>query len=129
MQNINICKLRNFRLHNEDLKYHPVQMMIQEKISGGKGPWRSRISWFRNLRQFGKLSVQMFRATVTNESQNNRQQPLGGYGTKRRIRQIYRICCLLYKFSVSFLTTKQIIYAFKNLNIVGNVFQFIVEVY
>ena len=65
---INILKIRKLSYFGpimRNLKYQFLQLIIQGKIAGRRGPGRWRISWQKNLRQrFGKTSLELFRAAV-----------------------------------------------------------------
>lgn len=46
-------------------KYHLLQLILQGKIQGRRGPGRRRISWLKNLRTwFGKTTSELFRAAA-----------------------------------------------------------------
>lgn len=46
-------------------KYALLQLIMQGKIKGKRGPGRRRISWLKNLRQwFGMTTIELFRAAV-----------------------------------------------------------------
>ena len=59
-----IRKLSYFGHIMRNPKYQFLQLVIQGKIAGHRGPGR-RTSWLKNLRQwFGKTSLELFRAAV-----------------------------------------------------------------
>ena len=46
-------------------KYHILQLIMQGKVKGRRGPGRRRTSWLKNLRQWtGKTSLELFRGAV-----------------------------------------------------------------
>ena len=62
---IKIRKLSYFGHIIRNPKYQFLQLVIQGKIAGHRGPGRRRTSWLKNLRAwFGKTSLELFRAAV-----------------------------------------------------------------
>ena len=65
---INTIKIRKLSYFGHIMcnpKYQFLQLVIQGKIAGHRGPGRRRTSWLKNLRQwFGKTSLELFRAAV-----------------------------------------------------------------
>jgi hypothetical protein len=49
-------------------KYRILQLVMQGKIEGKRGPGRRRTSWMKNLRDwFGQSSASLFRAATSKE--------------------------------------------------------------
>jgi hypothetical protein len=65
LDNIKTRKLQYFGHIMRGEKYRLLQLIIQGKIKGRRGPGRRRISWLRNLRQwYGRSTTSLFRAAV-----------------------------------------------------------------
>lgn len=69
-------------------KYRTLQLIIEGKIEGKRGPGRRRNSWLKNLRQWTKMtSIELFRAAVDKGRWGNViADILRGQGTPRRRR-------------------------------------------
>ncbi|KAI5720263.1 hypothetical protein M8J77_004231 [Diaphorina citri] len=63
---IKIRKLQYLgHIMRKETKYSLLQLIIQGKIDGRRGPGRRRISWLHNLRKWtGKTSAELFRIAV-----------------------------------------------------------------
>ena len=65
LNSIKTRKLQYFGHIMRGEKYRLLQLIIQGKIKGRRGPVRRRISWLRNLRQwYGRSTTSLFRAAV-----------------------------------------------------------------
>ncbi|KAI5717477.1 hypothetical protein M8J77_006922 [Diaphorina citri] len=80
---MNMIKIRKLQylgnIMRNETKYSLLQLIIQGKIDGRRGPGRRRISWLHNLRKWtGKTSAELFRIGSCEQSQTSqagRQYP------------------------------------------------------